>query len=82
MHWGYNLEAQMPSMCPTALLFLIYRLSVYRTTFQKPIWGVNTASKNFRGLKTQKSPSKVEKCQNILHLTELENVKKCIGVTI
>ena len=37
--------------------------------------------KTYLSCKTQKSPSKVEKCQNILHLIELENVKKCIGVT-
>ena len=41
----------------------------------------NYFSKILEAFKTQKSPSKVEQCQNILHLTELENVKKCIGVT-
>ena len=30
--------------------FFIYRLSVYRNTFHKLIWGVNNASENFRGL--------------------------------
>ena len=71
----------MCSMYPTALIFC-FTDSLDMILHSKNLFGgKNCFSKVLEAFKTQKSPSKVEKCQNILHLTELENVKKCIGVT-
>ena len=59
--------------------FLFYTLSRYRTTLQKLIWGVTNASKKILGCcKIENSLSKVEKCQNILLITKLENVEELV----
>ena len=73
MHLCYVSEAQMLSMCPT-LWILYYIANIY-------LGSKNYFWKILEAFKTQKSPSKVEQCQNIVHLTEVEDVKKCIVVT-
>ena len=61
--------------------FVLWTLWIWYYILKTYLRGKNCFSKMLEGFKTQKSPSKVEKYQNNLHLIELENVKKCIGVT-
>jgi len=77
MHWTCFLVSQTCSMSHMALLFCsTYSLDIVLHSPNLFGGDKNCFKKILEASKTQKLPSQVEKCQNFLDLTELENVFK------